>query len=91
MARHLTIIKELTNQAVLDADPKVAAGQKRILDQILAIMEHERYRTRNKPESEYPRDYTIRWMEAIVAEAAGYEDRANWSFIENAVRTDLNL
>lgn len=85
----LSRINELTLQACLHENPKIAAEQRRLLDHLLAIMEHERYRTRHRGNAEYPRDYTIRWMEAIVAKAAGYSDRAQWSYIENAVRKDI--
>ncbi len=88
---HIELINALTSEAVLDSDPAKAAAQRAILDRILAIMEHHRFRIRHKAEGLYPKDYVIRMMEAIVAKAAGYEDRANWSFIENAVRTDLGI
>ncbi len=74
----------------LDSDPKVAAAQKALLDQILTLMEYDRYRIRNKPQADYPKDYVIRIMEAIVAKAA-YKDRAEWSHLEIAVRKSMGV
>ncbi len=79
------LIRVLTAEAVLDTNPLIASAQRSILDRILAVMEVYRQRPGTNPEA----DYTMRLAEAIVAKAAGYEDRANWSFIEDAVRKDL--
>ncbi len=85
MTDHLTVMRNLTAEAVLDTNPLIASAQRSILDRILAVMEVYRMGPGSNPE----REYTLRLAEAIVAKAAGYEDRTNWSFISDAVQKDL--
>lgn len=52
-------------------------GLNKTLD-VLDSMEEIRQKASEKPE-DYPVDTTIRLLQAIVAEAFGYEDRSDWT------------